>query len=220
MTALSAAFNRQKRGISKIISLPLDASAKIYKGGLVAINTSGYAVPGASTTAFIIAGVAVETVDNTSGAAGALRIQVEFGAEFLFVASSITQAMLGTAMFAVDDNTVDETDSDNIFAGILTEYVSTTSGWVFVPGPFEWVDGGRVITTGNQTVVVGDERITAGNLRLGVVSAFGTTEPTSAVVMKTGTAPVGAIATSGGLFSSTTVVRKIIADGTASNVET
>lgn len=79
---------------------------------------------------------------------------------------------------------------------------------------------GASVTTGNLTTVAGDERITAGNLRLGVVSAFATTQPTSAVVMKEGTAPAGAITTSGGIFSSATVVRKIIADGTASNVET
>jgi hypothetical protein len=77
------------------------------------------------------------------------------------------------------------------------------------------------VTSGTQlTVTTGDARVTTGNLRLGVVSAFATTEPTSAVVMKTGTAPSGAITTSGGVFSSATVVQKIIADGTVSNVET
>ena len=79
---------------------------------------------------------------------------------------------------------------------------------------------GLSVTTGNNTTVAGDDRVTAGNVRLGVVSAFATTEPTSAVVMKTGTAPAGAITTSGGIFSSATVVRKIIAAGTVSNVET
>jgi len=66
----------------------------------------------------------------------------------------------------------------------------------------------------------GDVDATAGNFRAGVKSTFATTEPTSALVMKTGTAPVGAITTSSGIFASATVVRKIIADGTASNVET
>ena len=79
---------------------------------------------------------------------------------------------------------------------------------------------GLSVTTGNNTTVAGDDRVTAGNVRLGVVSAFATTEPTSAVVMKTGTAPAGAITTSGGIFSSATVVRKMIAAGTVSNVET
>ena len=77
------------------------------------------------------------------------------------------------------------------------------------------------VTAGTgATVTTGDAAITAGNLRLGAISAFATTEPTSAVVMKAGTAAAGAITTSGGLFASTTVVRKIIADGTVSNVET
>lgn len=80
--------------------------------------------------------------------------------------------------------------------------------------------GGATITAGNLTTTAGDNRITAGNVRLGAVEAFGTTEPTSAVVMKAGTAPAGAITTSGGIFSSATVVQKIIAAGTVSNVET
>lgn len=79
---------------------------------------------------------------------------------------------------------------------------------------------GLTVTTGNSTNSAGDERITAGNLRLGAVETFANTQPTSAAVMKTGTAPAGAITTSGGVFSSATVVRKIIADGTVSNVQT
>lgn len=83
------------------------------------------------------------------------------------------------------------------------------------------VNATGVVTGGTGLVATaGDIKGTAGNLRLGAIAAFGTTEPTSAVVMKTGTAPVGAITTSGGVFSSSTVVRKIIADGTVSNVET
>ena len=62
-------------------------------------------------------------------------------------------------------------------------------------------------------------RIT-GNVEHGAVSAFATTEPTSAATFKTGTAFAGAVTTSGGLMSNGTVLRKIIADGTVSNVET
>ncbi len=63
-----------------------------------------------------------------------------------------------------------------------------------------------------------------GNVALGAPAAFATTQPQGAVIMggtsKSGIAPVGAVATSGAVFASDTVVRKIIADGTASNVET
>src|SRR5690348_13402081 len=57
---------------------------------------------------------------------------------------------------------------------------------------------GVVVTTGNAVNSAGDSRITAGNLRLGQVDTFAATEPTSAVVMKVGTNPVGAITTSSG----------------------
>lgn len=77
------------------------------------------------------------------------------------------------------------------------------------------------LAVGGVQTSAADVRVGEGfNLRVGTVSAFATTEPTDAVVMKGGTAPAGAITTSGGLFSSATVVRKIIADGTVSNVET
>lgn len=79
---------------------------------------------------------------------------------------------------------------------------------------------GLTVTAGNATVTAGDVRVTAGNVRCGAVSAFASTEPTSAIVFKQGTEFAGAITTSGGLMSSATVVRKVIADGTVSNVET
>lgn len=80
--------------------------------------------------------------------------------------------------------------------------------------------GDITATAGNVVATAGDLRVTAGNARLGAVSTFATTEPTSALVMKQGTAFAGAITTSGGIMSNGTVVRKIIADGTVSNVET
>ena len=65
---------------------------------------------------------------------------------------------------------------------------------------------------------------TNGNIALGGAPAFATTQGQGLIKMggttQAGIAPVGAIATSGGVFASDTVVRKIIADGTASNVET
>lgn len=79
-------------------------------------------------------------------------------------------------------------------------------------------NGNIASTTGNITATAGDLRITAGNVRLGAVNAFGTTEPTQGIVIESGTAPAGAVTTSSGVFASDTVLRKIIADGTVSNV--
>jgi hypothetical protein len=80
--------------------------------------------------------------------------------------------------------------------------------------------GDITATAGHVVATAGDLKVTAGNVRLGVISAFATTEPTSAVVMKAGTAPSGAITTSGGIFTDGTTVKKIIAAGTVSDVQT
>lgn len=76
--------------------------------------------------------------------------------------------------------------------------------------------------TGGTGVIAtaGDVDVTAGNFRAGVKSAFASTEPTSALVMKAGTAGAGAITTSGGIWSTATVLQKIIAAGTVSSIET
>ena len=85
---------------------------------------------------------------------------------------------------------------------------------------------GTATVTGAQTFTgvtthSAETRIAEGfNLRIGTIETFVTTEPTNAIVMKVGTEFAGAITTSGGLMSSATVVRKIIAAGTVSNVET
>jgi len=81
---------------------------------------------------------------------------------------------------------------------------------------------GVTVTTGNNTNTAGDHRVTAGNVRLGAVNTFATTEPTSAYVMMVGTNPVGAITTSGGVFCTTggATLSKIIAAGTVSQIET
>lgn len=59
-----------------------------------------------------------------------------------------------------------------------------------------------------------------GNVEHGAVSAFASTAPVSAATFKTGTAPAGAAATSGGIFTDGTTMKKIIADGTVSDIQT
>ena len=80
-------------------------------------------------------------------------------------------------------------------------------------------DGSALNVTGTTTEITdGDLQVLAENLYLGAATAFATTEPTSAIIIKTGTAFAGAIVTSSALQANDTVLRKIIADGTISNV--
>lgn len=134
MTALAAAANRQARGpLGHRIRVPVKAASQIWKGGIVGRGTDGFAVAGVKDANVQILGIAAESV--LGGATdGAKYIEVECAREYLFAASSVTQAMLGNAMKIIDDNTVDETEADSATVGPMTEFVSTTQCWVFVPG--------------------------------------------------------------------------------------
>ena len=132
MTALAADRQTQARhaGMQKY---PVEAGETIYKGALVTIDNDGYLMPAQDTAAHRVVGVADENVDNSDGSDGDLDCRVVSGRAFLFVASSITQAMLGDVMFVVDDQTFDETVTNDVPCGRLVEFVSTTSGYIFIP---------------------------------------------------------------------------------------
>jgi hypothetical protein len=114
------------------IDFPVAANIKIYAGSLVCSNTSGYAVPAADTIGLKFLGVALEQVDNTGGANGAKKVRVRRAGAFEFDAASITQTMVGTSMYVVDDHTIDDAAGpvNDIRVGILVKYVSDTKGWI------------------------------------------------------------------------------------------
>ena len=80
-------------------------------------------------------------------------------------------------------------------------------------------DGDSLNVTGTLTSVTnGDLQVLAENLYMGAAPAFASTEPSSALILKQGTQAAGAIATSSAIMANATILRKIIADGTVSNV--
>lgn len=135
MTALAANASRQYRGLPRVMKFLVAATTTIYKGGLVMIDADGFAIPGEDTASLNVVGVAAEGVVN-AGADGAKEVEVEMDAEWLFTASSITDAMMSTIMALVDDNTIDDEAgaTNNRPVGILTQRVSNTQGWVYIPG--------------------------------------------------------------------------------------
>lgn len=133
MAAITTAVNRPRRGACRIRRYLMTASITIPKGALVQVDlTTGLAKNAVAGAADEVVGVAAETV--TSAASGNYYIEVEFDASWLFTASSITQAMVGDAMLVVDNNTIDETSASSATVGPLEEFVSTTQGWVYIPG--------------------------------------------------------------------------------------
>lgn len=150
--AWAAAATKDRNTLIKVSmdlkTYPVAASTTIYKGTMVALNTSGYAVPAADTASFLVVGVADAKVDNSTGAAGDLTVKVRTGVALLS-ATSITQAMVGTMMYVVDDQNFDDTTGTNaIPAGVLVEYVSSTSGWVMFGAPANPAMGNLMLGAG------------------------------------------------------------------------
>jgi hypothetical protein len=111
MTAIAVATARPMRsnyGVPLRGYYPIAASTKIVKGAIVALNSSGNAVNAAAGVTGPCVGVAAETVDNSSGSAGALSITVHHGVfEVALSGTSVpTIANAFQAVFAEDNNTV------------------------------------------------------------------------------------------------------------------
>ncbi|MBD3728755.1 MAG: hypothetical protein IE933_03535 [Sphingomonadales bacterium] len=89
------------------------AGVKIFAGAIVALSAAGFATPGATAVGLTADGIAVDDVDNTNGANGALQVEVEKGT-FRFANSAagdaITAAEIGDTAYIVDDQTVAKTD--------------------------------------------------------------------------------------------------------------
>lgn len=92
----------------ELLSVPM-AAVKIFAGSLVAANATGYATPGAVSTALTYLGRAEHTVDNTGLAPGAKSVMVRRHKAFKWAnsgADAVTQASLGKLCYIVDDATV------------------------------------------------------------------------------------------------------------------
>jgi len=128
MTALSKDRETAHKA-SGLKSYPVAATTTIYKGSLVCLNSSGYAIPATDTAGLRFIGVASEKVIN-NGDNGNASINVYTEGLFKFTATSISQAMVGEPMYVKDDQTVDDVSTNGVFCGMLAEYISATGGWI------------------------------------------------------------------------------------------
>lgn len=114
-------------------AVPVAGSTVIYAGSIVAVNSSGYAVPASDTAGLKVLGMAIEQVDNSDGADGAKQVVIRRCRAFLLKGSSLSQANVGGTVYAVDDETVAASGTTNSIAvGKLLEIVSSTAGWVWI----------------------------------------------------------------------------------------
>lgn len=92
----------------ELIPVPM-AAVKIFAGSLVAANATGFATPGAASTALTYLGRAEKTVDNSAGSAGDMTVLVRRSKAFKWAnsgADAVTQASQGKLCYIVDDSTV------------------------------------------------------------------------------------------------------------------
>lgn len=126
----SAPRNTESRP-GDFVYLPLAASTKIFQGTLVAKDANGRAVPASDTAGLRVVGLAEETVDNSSGSAGALSINVRLGV-FKFANSAdnaVTAAMIGTFAEVEADLAVASSSTNHVTAGRIVG-VDTDGVWV------------------------------------------------------------------------------------------
>lgn len=130
MAALSKAYEAFIKP-NIISTYKMAASTTIYKGALVALNSSGYVIPIAHGTANLkFVGIAEETVEN-SGANGAASVRVSKAGSGVYAdAGSAVQADSGKEVYANSDNEV-----QIVTTGLTNQYkvgtligLETTSG--------------------------------------------------------------------------------------------
>lgn len=108
MAALSKPFESLERpGI--VVSTKI-SNVQVWKGALLGVNASGFAVPMAHGTANLkFIGVACESVNNSTGSAGAKSVNVTKAGSFVLTPNSgysPGQADIGAEVYAVNDNQV------------------------------------------------------------------------------------------------------------------
>jgi hypothetical protein len=116
--------------LTVIRSYPMDATAQIWEGGIVALDNTGYAVPGSTSTTLLAVGVAQES--KLAGSVdGDTQILVHTGVFFLNVDTAFSQTNVGSLCYIVDDQTVSMTATSRSIAGTVAA-VDTGGAWVAI----------------------------------------------------------------------------------------
>ncbi|MCS7301510.1 MAG: DUF2190 family protein [Fimbriimonadales bacterium] len=121
MPALTQPFETHERE-GLIIAYPVKTNARIWKGALVCVDSTGFLVPATDASGLRFVGVAFESVDNTGGANGAKRCRVVKRGTFIYNrVGSFAQADVGATVRATSDNEVAKTSTHNVVVGTVVE---------------------------------------------------------------------------------------------------
>lgn len=108
------------------------AAVRIFKGALVGVNSTGFAVPmSKATTGLKFVGVAAETVDNRGGTAGGKTLNVTKSGSFVLSCLSVSQSQIGREVFADNDWSVTvsaPSEGEDYLVGTIVSIESTSQG--------------------------------------------------------------------------------------------
>ena len=123
MATRSSAANRVY-AVGDVAAYPVIASDIIYEGSAVGENASGYSRPLTAGDPF--QGFAEETIDNSSGAAGALNVRVKTKGFIKVAISAIAITSNDRPLvYASDDDTFTLTKGSNSLIGTVFQWLET-----------------------------------------------------------------------------------------------
>lgn len=114
-------------------SYPVEESTHIYQGTLVYINAAGYACDVTATGVNAFAGIAVAEADNSSGADGAIEVEVYTEGDFELTLTNGAQTEVGMPIYG-DDNyaCVVALGATSVRIGTIVRHVSSTKAIVAI----------------------------------------------------------------------------------------
>src|SRR4051812_14777150 len=115
-----------------LVKLGVDASAKVYRGSALGLNSVSARQLVAGDT---FLGFAEETKDNSSGSAGAITVAIrQRGTVSTPVTGASAATAYGTAVYMSDGDTATTTSTSNTQIGKVVRFVSGTTCLVYFEG--------------------------------------------------------------------------------------
>lgn len=126
MAAVTANQITRHKGAGGLIAAKA-SNVNLYAGTLAySIAASGFITGDDANGANPFMGIVKEQVDNSGGSAGDLDVELYTEGVFYLSGSSLTQALVGDAIYGIDNATVQASSTNASRVGTCVEFVSAT----------------------------------------------------------------------------------------------